>query len=75
MKRVLLILLSLVVLGAIGAAVAVMRLDPQDIRDRVASAVRSATGKTLVIEGIPQISVRPLGVKFGAAPWGVSPDG
>ncbi|MDR2695256.1 MAG: AsmA family protein, partial [Deltaproteobacteria bacterium] len=75
MKRVLLILLGLVALGAIGVTVAVMRLDAQEIRDRVAGAVSSATGKALVIEGIPQVSLMPLGVKFGAAYWGISPDG
>ena len=75
MKRALLILAGLVILGAIGAVAAVMRLDAQDIRDRVAGAVSSATGKTLIIEGIPQISLMPLGVKFGAAYWGVTPDG
>ena len=75
MKRVLLVLLALIVLGAIGATVAIMRLDAKDIRDQVAGAVSSATGKALVIQGIPEISLMPLGVKFGAATWGVSPDG
>ena len=75
MKRVLLILLGLVVLGVIGGVVAVMRLDAQGIRDQVAEAVRSATGKPLIIQDIPQVSFMPLGVKFGAAYWGVTPDG
>jgi len=75
MKRVLLILLGIVVLGVIGVVAAIMRLDAKDIRDHVASAVSSATGKPLVIQDIPQISFMPLGVKFGAASWGVSPDG
>jgi len=75
MKRVLLILLGIVALGVIGAAVMVMRLDAKDIRDHVAAAVSSATGKPLVIQDIPTISLMPLGVKFGAASWGVAPDG
>ena len=75
MKRVLLILLGIFVLGVIGAVVAVMRLDAQGIRDQVAEAVRSATGKPLIIQDIPQVSFMPLGVKFGAAYWGVTPDG
>ena len=75
MKRVLLVLLGIVVLGVIGLVVAVMRLDAQGIRDHVAEAVRSATGKPLIIQDIPQVSFMPLGVKFGAAYWGVTPDG
>ena len=75
MKRVLLILLVIVVLGVIGITVAIMRLDAQGVRDQVADAVRSATGKPLIIQDMPQVSFMPLGVKFGAAYWGVTPDG
>jgi len=75
MKRVLLILLGIVVLGVIGVAVAVMRLDAQGIRAQVAEAVRSATGKPLIIQDIPQISFMPLGVRFDASLWGITPDG
>jgi len=75
MKRVLLLLLGIIALGAIGVGVAVMRLDAQGIRDQVAAAVSNATGKPLVIQDIPQISLMPLGVKFGAAYWGMTPDG
>jgi len=75
MKRVLLILLGLVAFCAIGVTVVVMRLDAQAIRDQAAAAVSSATGKPLVIQGIPQISLMPLGIKFGPVYWGMSPDG
>ncbi|MCL1985474.1 MAG: AsmA family protein, partial [Betaproteobacteria bacterium] len=75
MKRVLLILLGIVALGVIGAVVAFMRLDAQAIRDQVAETVRSVTGKPLIMQDIPQVSFMPLGVKFGAAYWGVTPDG
>ena len=73
MKRVLLVLSGIAVLAVFG--VAAMRLDAQSIRDQVAEAVRGATGKPLIIQDIPQVSFMPPGVKFGAAYWGVSPDG
>ncbi|MDR0239734.1 MAG: AsmA family protein [Deltaproteobacteria bacterium] len=75
MKRVLLVLAGLVLLGVIGVVVAFMRLDAQSIRNQVAEAVRSATGKPLIMQDIPKVSFMPLGVTFGAAYWGVTPDG
>ncbi len=75
MKRIMLILLTVILLAVVGAVVAVMRLDAQSVRDQVAEAVRGATGKPLVIQEMPSLSLVPLGVKFGAAYWGLSPEG
>ena len=75
MKRLFFIISGIVVLAMIIAVAAVMRLDAQGIRDHVAAAVNSATGKPLIIQDMPQVSFMPLGIKFGAASWGVTPDG
>lgn len=75
MKRFFLILLIIILAGAAGVGIAVMRLDAQSVRDQVAEAVRGATGKPLIIREMPELSLMPLGVRFGAAYWGLAPDG
>jgi AsmA protein len=75
MKRFLLIVLALHLLAAAGIGIALTRLDPQSVRDHAAEAVRRATGKPLVIREMPSLSFMPLGIQFGAAFWGISPDG
>ena len=75
MKRVVLVLGLIILVGAAGALFAFLRLDAQSVRDHLVEAVRSVTGKPLLIKEMPTISFMPLGVKFGAVAWGTGPDG
>ncbi|MDR0467101.1 MAG: AsmA family protein, partial [Deltaproteobacteria bacterium] len=74
-KRFLFIIPGFVVLCAIGFAAALLRLDAEGMRDRASAAVSGVTGSPLIMQDAPQISLMPLGLKFGAASWGVAPEG
>lgn len=70
MKRILLILLGIIVLGVAAAGFAVSRLDPETLRLKVADLTREATGKAVHMASAPSISLMPLGFSVGQASWG-----
>lgn len=71
MKRVLYIVLGLLVLIVAGGAFAISRIDTATLRDKIAEITTEQTGKPLVLQEVPKISIMPLGVTFGPAIWGM----
>ncbi len=71
MKRILMFILVLIVLGAVGGAIVVSQIDPKLISDRLAATSIEATGKPLLLKAVPSISIFPPGVSFGQASWGM----
>ncbi len=66
---------ALVILAAAAIAIVVATIDPNDYKDRIADAARSATGRELVFDGDLSLSFFPwLGVAFGPMHLGNPPD-
>jgi len=63
-------ILTLVLLGIVAAGSAIFWLDTNSFKTHLEKAVEDATGKALIIESVPQISIIPPGFKIGAASWG-----
>ncbi|WP_165078740.1 MULTISPECIES: AsmA-like C-terminal region-containing protein [unclassified Desulfovibrio] len=75
MKRVLLCILGVLVLGVVGAAFYVTHMDAGFIVRRIAEATEKATGAPLELKETPHISLLPPGLRFGAARWSGVLDG
>ncbi|WP_035068517.1 AsmA family protein [Nitratidesulfovibrio termitidis] len=66
---------ALVILAAAAIAIVVATINPNDYKDRIADAARSATGRELVFDGDLSLSFFPwLGVAFGPMHLGNPPD-
>lgn len=75
MKRVLLILLTIVVLLGAGGAFFLSRMDADFVVRRIAEATERATGAPLTLAAPPRLSLLPPGIRFGQARWSGEPDG
>lgn len=70
MKRIFLILLGIVILGAAVGGLVISRLDPETLRLKVADMTKEATGKAVYMDAAPSLSFMPLGISVGHASWG-----
>lgn len=70
MKRILLILLGIIVLGVAVGGLVISRLDSETLRLKVADMTREATGKAVYMDAAPSLSFMPLGISVGRASWG-----
>lgn len=70
MKILVAILATILVLAIAAIGVAIFWVDTSSFKTQLENTVENVTGKPLQIEGIPEISIFPLGFKLGAAYWG-----
>ena len=70
MKKLILILAILFVIVVGGLIAAIVLVDKELIKDKVAEQVEKATGKPLVIKDTPSLSIIPLGISMGNVSWG-----
>lgn len=71
MKRVIYIILGLLVLVIGGGAFAISQIDTAAMSKKIADLTQESTGKPLVLQQVPSVSIMPLGVSFGPASWGM----
>ncbi|MDR2743614.1 MAG: AsmA family protein [Desulfovibrio sp.] len=75
MKRILLWGSGIAALLIVSAVVAISRIDANFIVKRIAEVTEQATGKALLCETMPDISVFPPGLSLGKARWGEISEG
>lgn len=71
MKRVIYIALGILVLVIGGGAFALSQIDTAAMSKKIAELTQESTGKPLVLQQVPSVSIMPLGVSFGPASWGM----
>ncbi|MDR2745625.1 MAG: AsmA family protein, partial [Desulfovibrio sp.] len=75
MKRILLWGSGIAALLIVSAVAAISRIDADFIVKRIAGITEQATGKALLCETTPDISVFPPGISLGKARWGEISEG